>query len=124
MTDTTVTLTLPSWLSITDKGVFRVERDAAYAEVMAGLGYSEKKLDQHKLEVVFQCTKMEVQRLVKLFGLDPRPSKSLVIDIAAPEGGKDRYALANFREGLGIARASKGGEAKRLYQAWRGVLPQ
>jgi hypothetical protein len=114
---------LPAWLSITDKGVFRVDRDAAYGEVMAGIGFDLAKLDQYTAEVVYQCTKMEVQRIVREAGVDPRPLKAMIIDIAVPEGGKDRFALSALPRGRGAEAASQGREAREHYRRWRGFVP-
>lgn len=114
-------MTLPVWLKKNEKGVFEVNPDIAYPEVMKALGIDPKKLDQYLMEVVYQCTKLEVMRIVKIEEIDPRPDKVLVIDI---KSNKEKWALTNFPKGKGLDVATKGREAREYYIKWRGFIPQ
>jgi hypothetical protein len=114
-------MSLPSWAVPNEKGVIVVDRDAAYPEIMAALKIKAKDLDQHTVEIIYQCTKLEVMRCIVGTKADPRPAKSLVISMEGKD--KDRWALKKFPLGLGADAATAGGAARRAYIAWRGFVP-
>ena len=70
------------------------------------------------LEVVYQCTKLETQRLVMAAGLDPRPDGGFVIHIRADGDRKKRWAQEN-PTGMAVTRATRGGEARVCYALLR-----
>ena len=117
---------LPKWLSRRKDGVFEVDPDVIYPEFLKALGVDE--IDQYWIEVVYQCTKLEVQRLVSGTELDPRSHpdepRALQIRITADGGRKDRWALNNHPEGRGIKAATAGREARDHYVRLMGVMPQ
>ena len=114
-------MTLPTWLTQNKKGVFVVDPNIAYTEVMKGLKITPAMLDQYWMEVVYQSTKLEVVRIVKAEGLDPRPDKVLVIDILSNKG---KWALNKFKPGKGVLAANQGKEAREHYRKWRGFVPE
>lgn len=103
--------------------VVHVDVDIVYPSILKSLKL-EGPLDQYKLEVIYQCAKMEVQRLVGGSEHDPRPDRPLRIMIEhANADSKEKWALKNHPEGKGWETASKGYEAREHYRRWRGFVP-
>lgn len=106
---------LPKWLSQRADGVFMIDPDIAYPAVLGALGADSKKLDQYWVETAYQATKLKAQELIDGTELDPRPNMGLVLVIMSEGGRKDRWALANYPAGKGIAAATKGLEARQHF---------
>lgn len=94
--------------AVDDHGVVHVDPDVAYPEILAALGV--EAIDQYWLEVAYQCAKLEAQQLAA------QPDSVLMIRIASR---KERWALANFPEGRGVAAATEGREAKVHFDTWQ-----
>lgn len=113
---------LPAWLTKDEKGVFHVDIDVAYPLILGKLGVKEDKYDQYWVEVAYQCAKLSVQDIVANTEHDPRPDKSLLINMTYPEGDKDRWALASYPPGKGVIAATRGREAIDHYAKLQGRM--
>lgn len=112
---------LPDWLTL-DNGVFLIDSDIIYPELLKELGVNEDEIDQYWLEVVYQCAKLETQRLLFNTSFDTRPNgKSLLFSVRSAD--KERWALKNHRRGRGAEVATKGREARGHYIKLRGYIP-
>ena len=116
---------LPAWAKVSDtvppagvSAVIEVDTGVAYDYWLKLLGVSE--IDQYWLEVVYQCTKMDVQTGIEGTALDPRVSGKPVQFHFLRD---DRYAQAKHKVGRGPSPATKGREARGHYQKVRGRLP-
>jgi hypothetical protein len=106
---------LPSWVTRDKNGVFNVDPDVAYPQVLKAL--KVEKPDQYWLEVAYQCVKLKVQALASGAGQDP--SRPVVIHIEGGAENKKSWALSNFPAGRGAMAATKGLEAKAHYERIR-----
>ena len=115
---------LPKWIKKDDAG-FHVDPDIIYAQFLAELadklgedGPNPDAPGDFWLEIVYQCAKLEVQRLVMAAGLDPRPDAGFIIHIRADGDRKAKWRQAN-PTGMAVTRATKGGEARICYALLR-----
>ena len=68
-------------------------------------------LDQYAVEVIYQCVKLELQRILARFDFT-------IVILNRPIA-----VLANHEEGKGARAAGEGKDARRIYKRWRGFLP-
>lgn len=117
-------IALPEWAVIAESNAARpgrfkvvVDPDLCYPAFMAELwpGMEPDDLDQYRLEVMYQCMKMDLQMAVRSFAFD--------IKVRGDEGRKDRWGLKNHPPGLGVEAASKGLGAREHYRRIRGFVP-
>jgi hypothetical protein len=115
--------TLPNWLSIREDGAFVVDPNIAYPQMMTAMGFDPKDAGQYEVECAYQGVKRAVQDIVDGTDLDPRSDaknpRGLVIVIDASDDRKNRWRLANLKQGepgRDIHAATKGQHAKRRYQ--------
>ena len=109
---------LPSWAKQVREGPcpkFEVDPDVCYPLLLEELGVAEEDIDQYWLEVVYQCMKMELQRILGRFNFE--------IHVLVGEERKRRWALKNHPEGKGIEAATQGMEAREHYRKLRGFVP-
>ena len=116
-----MTAVLPKWMKRQANGAISIDPDGAYPDILAALGVEKKNWDQYWIEVAYQCAKLEVLRVISHTEYDPRPAKSLLINI---ESRKDTWALSKFKPGKGVVAASNGKEAREHYRKWRGFIPE
>lgn len=104
---------LPAWAALDPDNPNRIVVDsaAAYTAWLAELGVGPEQVDQYWVEVAYQCIKMDLQAAAGRFGLTIRMLRA------------DRFALARFKPGRGVAAATRGKEARAHYARVRGVLP-
>ncbi len=110
---------LPKWLTRQKDGSFLVDPDVVYPEIFKALNVKKEDVDQHWIEVAYQCAKMKVQDLITGTELDPRPNNGFVIVIDGAADRKNRWALANHRPGVpgrDANSATRGLQAKGHYR--------
>lgn len=113
---------IPPWVTYEAKtGVFTIDPDVAYPEILRVLGF-DKKIDQYSLEVAYQVAKMKTQDLAASLGHD-LTKQAIVIHIDPQStADKKRWALASHPRGRGPEAATKGLEAKAHYARIRHLL--
>ena len=117
---------LPPWAAARSDGVIVIDPNGAYPMFLKALKVSKGDIDQYWLEVVFQCTKMEIQRRLMNTNLDPRDPgrrggpRPLLLKIM----NRPKWAPKNYPPGRGIWAATKGLEARQHYMSLAGVIPQ
>ena len=145
-----VVATLPTWIKMDKEKpwIANVDPDGFYPFFLERLGFGEV-VTQYTLEVCYQCMKLETQFRLSMTDQDPRPSKSLVINVCGSNDHKERWAQAGKDPGrkqviindiMSAARAREevltpqqvtrlvdlqiGREARNIYKSWRGFVPQ
>lgn len=104
-----------------DDYVVEINADVVYPNFMTELGLTEDKLDQYWLETMFQCAKLEAQRLTVGTPAD-RSQDGIPLQIHIFSGAdKSRWQVRRFPAGRGIRLATKGGEAKGHFKRIRGI---
>ena len=122
-------LNLPAWAQVeshrqVQDGTFSIsilcDTDAYVRHWLPLLGKSPSDADQYWLEVAYQCAKMDVQLALEGTKYDPR---------TAGKPARVHFSRCNHWQqhlhpvGLGVARATRGLEARGHYRRVRGRLP-
>lgn len=118
-------LQLPTWAKLAKNQsskasvVIEVDMDGAMEEWL-GLLDAKDKVDQYWLECAYQCAKLDLQSAIAATDHDPRVAgKHAQFNFSRSE----KWILANFSPGLGVDRASRGGDARGHYIGIRGKMP-
>jgi hypothetical protein len=124
-------VSMPKWMHPHPRGV-AVDPDLIYPSLFKEIERVVKpsdipygiQMDQYWLEVVYQCMKLEVQRIMATRPDDPR-KRGIPLEIHVMTGGgrKGRWNLAQFPPNRGISMATKGLEARHIYKVLRGGIP-
>ena len=140
-----MTAVIKDWLIRRDDGVFEVDCDVIYPRIfkaMADLGktfdpvtaigaeallvevasLNIMALDQFWLEVIYQVTKLEAQRILFHSELDTRRKAPLVFHFRTKN--KAHWHHAGKRPGRGIAAATQGLQARAIFEELRGGIPR
>lgn len=102
---------LPAWASHAGDNKVEADPDKFYPAFMEELELKPADLDQYWLECIYQMMKMDLQTAMGKFGF------------AIHMLNRPKWALANYKEGKGIAVATKGHHAREHYRRLRGSIP-
>lgn len=105
----------PSWITRIDDDHYEINADVAFPHFMKELGV--KDLDQYWLEVIYQCAKLDLRRLLLISGKKPWPRQIRI------RGSKEKWAQHRYPVGRGSYAATKGKEAREIYRQLRGFIP-
>ena len=120
----------PSWMTVREDGTIQLDPDGFYPAYLKELEIADESIDQYWLEVVYQMVKLDVQALIVGTEYDQNSKGILTqINILSDDGRKSRWVQVNFPFGLGVAQASTGQDARKLYisrrrgHPWLDLLP-
>lgn len=127
---------LPEWLEKESDGVYIINADILYPQLLAELESAAKKITvantawlselksidkknitQYWIEVIYQMSKLELRRIMLLNGESAWP------DMIKIKGDKSKWALTNYPTGRGIEKATFGKEAREIYRHLKGFIP-
>jgi hypothetical protein len=140
---------IKDWLVRRGDGVFDVDVDVIYPRMTQALiEYGKKidpakatpgsgkallataaslsvdKLDQYWLEVIYQMTKLEAQRLIFRTELDTRSDATPALVFHFRTQAKARWRHQGRPPGRGIRKATEGKEARLMFEELRGAIPR
>ena len=140
---------IKDWLVRRADGVFDIDCDVIYPRTLqAMIEYGKKidpatvspgsgrahlaeisktnpdKLDQYVLEVIYQVTKLEAQRLIFRTELDSRNAERGALTFHFRTKSKLRWQHRGKPAGKGFRAATEGKQARAIFEELRGAIPR